>query len=102
MALDCSFMPRALSRTISQSTNMKPVLWRLSLYSRPGLPRPMMRKVSTVMCQVSRTPQPNQNCKNDEETENDQRAALNACVDFIRLYFNGVGWKRSRRGKYWR
>src|SRR6266511_6486647 len=54
IAFDCNFIPRALSFTARRSINMKPILWRLSLYSRPGLPRPMIRKVSSVMCQVSR------------------------------------------------
>src|SRR5687767_6751938 len=43
IALDCTFMPRASRRTVRRSTSMKPRLWRVSLYSRPGLPRPTIR-----------------------------------------------------------
>src|SRR5258706_9833792 len=44
IAFDCSFIPRAFKRRHSRSMSIKPMLWRVLLYSRPGLPRPMSRK----------------------------------------------------------
>ena len=58
--------------------------------------------VSGASYQVSGAAELNQNAEENKKKNDDQRTALNVRMNFIRLHFNGIGRKRSRRGKYWR
>ena len=38
----------------------------------------------------SGTPQSNQNAEDNKDAKDNQRTALNTCIDFTRLYFSGI------------